>query len=354
MLARICAVYALSILVAIGVCSADNARVRVLTLNVFAGKQEMDFARLARQIDAVKDLDPDIIALQELYDERAKAMYREAFPQFHALESGNTPAPPKFSQKLVGLVQGSFELANKAFKVAPWVKGSRALLEGDTHGLMLLTNGKKGAIRAETKLVKRYEIQAAPSPATRLFESVKPKGFILVEYELGGVRILIVNTHLSNGVRNERRIGQLAELAEEIMHRDLNDPRGACPVIFCGDTNADGREPEMQWWHTEAGFYDTYVARNPDLGAAPRRGMTWDNANPLTRGNLTEPDQRVDFISARPNAEHAFEILESKIVLDENPVSDHYGVMTDLRLVPSPGCEGPLRGADVRRRRTGT
>jgi hypothetical protein len=82
--------------------------------------------------------------------------------------------------------------------------------------------------------------------------------------------------------------------------------------------------------------------------------MTWDNANPMTRGHLAEPDQRVDFISARPNAEHAFEILESRIVLDESPVSDHYGVMTDLRLVPSPGCEGPLRGADVKRRRTGT
>ena len=67
-----------------------------------------------------------------------------------------------------------------------------------------------------------------------------------------------------------------------------------------------------------------------------KRGITWDNTNPLTAGNLTEPDQRVDFVlvAQPPGASAGGALLPSRcaVVLDEPPCdSDHYGVLATLR-----------------------
>jgi len=327
---------------------SSKSNVRVLTLNIFAGKTGMDFDRLKRQIDAVQNLDADIIALQEVFDDKARALYEQSFSDFDIFATGKTEAAESLSAKFFNVVQGSVDLARKAFKVAPWAEGSRGFLNGDSHGLVLLFKKSKGKAQPHTKYIKIFDVQAAPDRATRLLEALKPKAFIWVEYEVNGVRLLVVNTHMSNGVSNPRRIEQIRQVAAEIALRDIENPTKACPAVFCGDTNADGSEPEMLWLREEAGFKDTFLEINPDIDTNPGHGATWNNVNPLTnQGHLIEPDQRVDYVAIRPGAKHTFEILNSKLVLNQDPVSDHYGVMTDLRVVPH--CEKILRRKPIRK-----
>ncbi|MEW6058362.1 MAG: endonuclease/exonuclease/phosphatase family protein [Bdellovibrionota bacterium] len=324
---------------------AEGLVFRVLTLNIFAGKLEMDFERLERQIQAIRALElPDVIALQEVFDERVKERYREAFPEYELIDSGKSQPHSMTSYRLYLVAQGVLQTSNRAFGVAQWINGLREIFEGDTHGLTLLIKKQSGLVMPETKLVEKFEVQAAPTRPLKALESIKPKGFSMVELEIEGSRILLANTHLSNGVTNPRRIHQLKQIVKEIKRRD--QARGfSCPAIFCGDTNADGKQPEMKWLHGEAGFIDSYVVANPDLEKAPHKGNTWDNKNALTQGNLKEPDQRVDYVSIRPGERHEVEVLSSKLVFDAKPVSDHYGVLTEFRILPK--CERLL----VRRER---
>jgi len=105
-------------------------------------------------------------------------------------------------------------------------------------------------------------------------------------------------------------------------------------IIGC-DTNAHDNLPEMKWLvsGSGAGFEDSFSMCHPDLSKAKNWGYTWDNNNPLTQGNLREPDQRLDYVLFRclkrtPNSPR-LTCTDSRIVLDgPTAQSDHYGILT--------------------------
>lgn len=311
---------------------SPETTIKVVTFNVFAGKREMDLERLARQIPSVRALDADVIALQEVYDLRVKAAYREAFPDYDIIESGKLPVPTRWSYRALDWSHKGLEWVSKLTGLARWSKGSRHIFDGDTYGLMILVKKDRGTVLRDTQYSERYDIQAGRGILT-LLEAVKPKAYLWIEAEIDGIPLLIVNTHLSNGVQNHRRAGQLAQLADGLESRRTHNNGIRKPTLFLADTNADAREPEIEWWHTF--FRDTFSAIHPDENTAPRGGITWDEANPLAQtGNLREPSQRLDFVSVQDGDHFHFQVETSEVVFntDGDYISDHNGVATKLKV----------------------
>ena len=80
----------------------------------------------------------------------------------------------------------------------------------------------------------------------------------------------------------------------------------ASALILGLDSNADCTEPEMVWLCREDGgrLCDSFHLCFPSLAAAKHGGNTWDNKNPLTQGNLIEPDQRVGCLVLWPRTSY--------------------------------------------------
>jgi endonuclease/exonuclease/phosphatase family metal-dependent hydrolase len=122
------------------------------------------------------------------------------------------------------------------------------------------------------------------------------------------------------------------------------------PVVLMGDFNASPDQLEIKWIR-DKGFLDTYAEMNDSSSAR----FTWDpelNLNIQRYYTLSSPDtrlrlierlreenqkrpKRIDYIFFRPG-NMPVEIVESRIVLDKpvngRHVSDHFGVMTRIRL----------------------
>ncbi|HTL13357.1 MAG TPA: endonuclease/exonuclease/phosphatase family protein [Bdellovibrionota bacterium] len=327
---------------------AGEGTLRVLTLNVFAGTREMDFDRLDRQMKAVRELQPDVVCLQEVYDHRVRTRYHAAFSDFGIYGDDHDTDP-------------SFLLV--AAELAASTAGEKAIAHGYRTDEVLLLNNQRGQSFPDSKIVHTFPNEAPDSKdaggtlmswGVSALESLKPKGYVSVRYQVDGVDVTVASMRLTNGVHNPKRAIQVKELIGRLFHtEDTENPRSFnfAPIILCGDTNADGEEPEMRWMREKAGFHDTYLEGNPDREHAPHAGMTWSADNDLTHnGNLTEPDQRVDYVLFAPGDEYTFETIGSRIVFDEAPlVSDHFGVLTELRLIRNPECtlNGIVLGTDA-------
>lgn len=245
--------------------------------------------------------------------------------------------PFSLASRFVGKVQNAVDYANKFRNVFPWASCTRGFLDGDSYGLTFFFDNEKGICRPETKYEQEFDHQVGTSLLTRFHESIKPRAFMWVEYEVGGVDLLVINTYMSNGVHNPRREKQLDQIARELLLRDLRLGR-IDPAMFMGDTNADRAEPEMQKFHRVARFRDSLKEANPDLSISPHKGMTWDpDGNRLTDGPLREPPQGVDFISVRDGKKYRIKIKTSRIALDKKPNSDHYAIYTEFEIIPA--CE---------------
>lgn len=110
------------------------------------------------------------------------------------------------------------------------------------------------------------------------------------------------------------------------------------PVVVCGDFNAgpDSDELRMLTGRSEPPvpglvFYDAW-----EMAGTGSPGYTWSNRNPLAAPGLY-PDRRFDYIlSAWPRAggvghpTHC-ELLGDPPTPGRPPLSDHYGVLADLR-----------------------
>ncbi len=320
--------------------AATERPLRVLTLNVFIGKAALDPDRIQRQAKKVQALDPDLICLQEAWDPRIAEIYSEHLTG-HSPILGWKKTSDKGLQGIVGelgiaLSVGYYHddpLVSRD-SVGKWVYADRL-------GVALLYKPSSG-LSFERDAFVEFDTDAAPSIPTSILRVIKSKGALGGRFKYRDKPLFVGGFHLSNGVENPMRIGEVAELNNWALRE--RDPDG--PAILCGDSNADGEQPEMKWLResVEAGWSDSYLDKNPDLTRAPHHGATWDNANSLTRGNLTEPNQRVDYVLTLSGARHRIDTLSSRIVLDECTTgltlswgaseceSDHYGVLSELTL----------------------
>ena len=111
----------------------------------------------------------------------------------------------------------------------------------------------------------------------------------------------------------------------------------AFPPVVCGDFNADPMSEEIRMLTglttcpvEGLAFQDAWVAARND---SP--GFTWDNANPYAV-EILEPNRRIDYILAGMPRERGAGHVVSCEVVAKDPVndvypSDHYGVVAQLR-----------------------
>ncbi len=156
--------------------------------------------------------------------------------------------------------------------------------------------------------------------------------YVVVDGERGPIQLFIATLDYrldASGVR-QAQTRQLARFVDEVTRRRF-------PTVVCGDFNAcpDSDEIRMLTGRTTIPvpglvFYDAWEAAGD--GTA---GHTWSNRNPLAAVGLY-PDRRFDYIlSAWPRHGGVGHPTHCALLgvrpPDQLQLSDHYGVLADLR-----------------------
>jgi endonuclease/exonuclease/phosphatase family metal-dependent hydrolase len=164
---------------------------RILTYNVHrcvGADRRLDVGRIAA---VIAELEPDIVALQELDVGRAR--------------TGGVDQAHEIAQRL-----------KMAFHFHPALK-----VEEELYGDAILTSYPERLVRS------------APLPGYPRVRALEPRGALWVAVEIEGRDVQIINTHLGL-VPREQQI-QAAALAS---HGWLEDPACVTPKILLGDFNA--------------------------------------------------------------------------------------------------------------------
>lgn len=147
-------------------------------------------------------------------------------------------------------------------------------------------------------------------------------------------RLPIFATHLNWKFEHSHiRQRQVADLSRFV------DSKGSFsfPPVICGDFNADPGAEEMRMLTGLTAcpveglvFHDAWIAAG---NAGP--GYTWDNANPYAV-EVLEPNRRIDYVlTGWPKERGLGHVLSCEVVTQEpvNDVypSDHYGLVVEMR-----------------------
>jgi endonuclease/exonuclease/phosphatase family metal-dependent hydrolase len=151
-----------------------------------------------------------------------------------------------------------------------------------------------------------------------------------VEGSRGKVQLFVVALDFPLGASGTRQ-AQVRQLAAFIT--ELTETR--YPTIVCGDFNAAPDSDELRMLTGKSAtaapglvFYDAW-----EVAGDGTPGYTWSNANPLAAAALW-PDRRLDYIlSAWPRANGVGHPTHCELLgtIPDEPLSDHYGVLADLR-----------------------
>lgn len=141
--------------------------------------------------------------------------------------------------------------------------------------------------------------------------------------------LLVFNTHFS-WLPDESYIRQ-AQAKEFLafIHGKLN-PEVDEQILLMGDFNATEETSEVQLI-TEAGFTDSFRAKNPKLP-----GLTWHNDNSYARmSSVPLPDRRIDYIFLKGGKSFLKALQSVEVVLQKRSstgiwCSDHYGVLASF------------------------
>ena len=254
--------------------------------------------RLAALPAALRSVDADIVALQEIYRAEHKREVMRALAD---------------------------RWPHAAFPTPKWLKLD--------SGLLVLS-------RVPIAATAFFPYRAAPADERRLVH----RGFFATDHDVpdfGRVRLLSFHT-TAGGLRHDpedaftdavrgRQIDAILDHAER-------DP--ATPHVLLGDLNA-GPPVSMGNYRQvlERGYADLYAAFH---GAAAERAVTWDSQQPLNRRgpHAHQRPQRIDHIFLHKSWLERFTVADARLVLDEPnvavrggervTVADHYGVYVRL------------------------
>jgi endonuclease/exonuclease/phosphatase family metal-dependent hydrolase len=155
---------------------------------------------------------------------------------------------------------------------------------------------------------------------------------VAVDGERGPIQLFAVMLDYplhASAIRQEQ-VKQLAHLAQEIASQRE-------PIIVCGDFNAGPDSDEIRMLTGRCAvaspgmvFYDSW-----ELAGDGSPGYTWSNRNPLAAVGLY-PDRRFDYVfSAWPRRGGVGHPIHCALLGVRSPaqtqISDHYGVLADLR-----------------------
>lgn len=156
--------------------------------------------------------------------------------------------------------------------------------------------------------------------------------FCLVDGPRGPIQVfgVMLDYPLDASAVRQAQVGQLAEFIGDVSRRRY-------PIVVCGDFNAgpDSDEIRMLTGRTTTAapglvFYDSW-----ELAGDGTPGITWSNRNPLAAVAMY-PDRRFDYVlSAWPRGGAVGHPTHCELLgvlpFDQPQLSDHYGVLTDLR-----------------------
>jgi endonuclease/exonuclease/phosphatase family metal-dependent hydrolase len=155
---------------------------------------------------------------------------------------------------------------------------------------------------------------------------------VIVEGERGPIQLFLAVLDYPLGASALRQ-AQVKELARFIQEVSSN----RYPTVVCGDFNAGPDSDEIRMLTGRSAtpapdlvFYDAWEAAGDGTS-----GYTWSNRNPLAAIGLY-PDRRFDYVfSAWPRRGGAGHPVRCELLgvrpPDELQLSDHYGVVADLR-----------------------
>lgn len=258
--------------------------VRVVTWNVWG--RYGDWVQRQEGIEAsLAEASPDLVCMVESWSTGA------------VTQAGVTAARLGFEHSLFG---GDWQQDD-------WTSGigiaSRWPVTKSDYRALTVENGNPGSV-----LFARIE---GPRGPIQLFG-------VMLDYPLDG-----------SGVR-QAQVRQLTDFIQEVTRRQH-------PTVVCGDFNAgpDSDEIRMLTGRSLTAapglvFYDAW-----EVAGDGSPGITWSNRNPLAAVSMY-PDRRFDYVfSAWPRLGAVGHPLHCELLgvlgKDQPQLSDHYGVLADLR-----------------------
>lgn len=253
--------------------------------------------RLSVLADQIRQLDPDIVCLQELFHYNLQQ-------QFYRLLKDRLPYACGFAKQ--GL---KFRLGNELITLSKFpVKNGRFF---------------------------RFNKAALEE---KIFTN---KGFFKMIIEIPGAgELQLINFHMTaGGLRYHPEHPAMELIRSSQIQQVIKQTSASVPAILAGDLNAGPGASRKNYDEAiNSGFTDTFTI-------AGGEGISWDPGNLLIQwhGEYHLPPQRVDHIFINKPAEHVIKPASAAIVLDDAsielmngakiPVSDHYGVQVTFETV---------------------
>jgi sphingomyelin phosphodiesterase 2 len=255
--------------------------------------------RLSFLPKAIMDIGADVVCLQEVYSPRHKEIVRRGLLDLY---------PYCFYHELHPII-------------------------GFDSGLMIASKHQLTDLHWERLVAQPFE------------ESLLSKKCLLfARFVLDGISYCITLTHTTASgsafKQDNKRVEAIrAKQIAQAVRCSLSRSRATnkAVAILCGDFNCG---PQVSTGNYEAvlraGFVDTYSASNSN------ELPTWDPENVLNQRSQIfkhSPKQRIDFIFLEKQALPVFSSISSKIIFTERivpvngdtvPLSDHYGVISEL------------------------
>lgn len=319
--------------------------IRVISINVWSGldykgliklgeyqDHETHALRTLNLVSQLKDLNPDIIALNEAnkLPAYARSLAGElGYEEISHVGIGGVRVGPVGLP--VNLREGDAILANESFSLTSI---GRIQLSGGYVGRYITFHfsdatqiiGGKIVVNQQEVLLFNTHWHASQFPSEEYFQYLDNR-----------LETNDIDRELYEKLRNDALEGQKRRLDESKRTvAFINSFKADLPVILMGDFNALDDSEEIKVL-TDAGFHDSFKL----MGKTP--GYTWDGTR---NGNIqlqkqTYPDdfpleptrKRIDYIFFRGSE---LELLSSQVVLDNESggvfPSDHFGVMAEFSI----------------------
>jgi endonuclease/exonuclease/phosphatase family metal-dependent hydrolase len=340
-----------------GASSLCKCPFSILTFNVYPGPPipytapDLFPHRIAAQITAIRELDPDIVCFQELYCDKSFAALRAAFPDYDVHrdrgrqnelgEEVEHPRRRRSNASLVGLVvvgalfvavcwyawrptaallplAAAASLWCGAYLVLPRNSGLLAWMRNRGTGLGIMVRRTRAHVIEHR--VERFRCQKGDP-----LNLVAPRGFTRTMIalnsacECGPAPAFVFNTHLNALGSEKHRVAQAEQLASEILRVS-----SAARLVLCGDFN---ETPTMCSGVRQCLEGDGYGQADLMLADPVHRPTYCPQQNPLARGSYAP--QCLDQIYFKPGANEGLVPTDSaRVVFNKAPyISDHYGVL---------------------------
>jgi endonuclease/exonuclease/phosphatase family metal-dependent hydrolase len=319
----------------------------VLDFNVFTGSPLpfvngntilRNSSRLQKIIAEIERLNPDVVALQEVWCMHTQRTLISAFADGYIPIFGNqkpwyrVPLAHAIIATAAILLCFPFRLLlSRGLVIVIGLVvflGLRLVLHGhpayecfvgNETGLLMLVRNSLTLVTAQTK---RLRTQTGDP-----LNIISPRGIqsAVVILPGSGFAVKIYNTHLNALGSGDARNNQVLEILESVRRAKL---RGRC-AILCVDLNAD--ETSSAYRSMTSELSDAVLDK---VGSASiDQHHTWINSNQLSRGGrLFSPDMRCDFVFYDAGL---LRVLSALTVLDKPPLSDHFGVFASFTMAAS-------------------